>query len=492
MVEEYGHFINGEWLNNQNKKQFETINPATGELLARFPLGTREDVHLAIKSAREAFSQWRKTPAPERGEIILKAAQLMEKRKNELGKLVTIEMGKVIKEGLGDVQESIDFLKYISGEGRRLFGETTPSELKDKFCMTVRQPKGVIACITPWNFPMAIPIWKIGAALICGNTIVFKPASYTPLCAAKLVEIFHEVGLPNGVLNMVTGSGSVVGNEIVNNPEIKSISFTGSVETGIDIYKKGAERLVHVHLELGGKNPIIVMNDANLDLALEGVLWGAFGTAGQRCTAASRLIIHREVYNKFLDMLLNRIEKFRVGNPLDNDIDMGPVVSSEQEKKVLEYIEIGKKENGQLRFGGRKLTGNGYDKGYYIAPTIFETQHGTKISKEEIFGPVLAVLKAENFDEAIHIANDVEYGLSSSIYTNDINLSFKAIELLETGITYINAPTIGAEVHLPFGGIKHTGNGSREAGSTAIDEFSEIKTVFIDYSGRLQKAQKID
>jgi aldehyde dehydrogenase (NAD+) len=487
-MKDYGHYINGAWVPSTSGETFETRSPIDGELLATFPQGTREDVHRAVDAAESALPTWRKTPAPKRGEILLNAASILRQRKKEVGCLVTKEMGKVIPEGEGDVQEAIDFLEYIAGEGRRLFGETTPSELSNKFCMTIRQPIGVVGCITPWNFPTAIPVWKIGAALITGNTIVFKAAEQTPLCVATLTEIFEEAGLPPGVLNVVSGYGDPVGIEIVENPRIKAISFTGGVPTGRDVYQRAAKLLKPVELELGGKNPVIVMDDANIDLVVEGVLFGAFGTSGQRCTATSRLIVHEKVYNEVLDRLVARVNDFTVGNPLECETDMGPVVDEQQRDNILNYIEIGTQE-ANLVTGGKRLTGGDYDKGHYIAPTIFETKHGSRISKEEIFGPVLSVMKISDFDEAIHIANDVDYGLSSSIYTRDVNLAFRAIEELETGITYINAPTIGAEVHLPFGGTKNTGNGGREAGTTAIDEFSEIKTVFVDYSNRLQKAQ---
>jgi len=487
-VEEFGLFIDGKWASPPKAKRFETVNPATREPVASFVAGTAEDVDRAIGAAARAFPAWKELPAPKRGDLLLEAARLLKERKAEVGRIVTREMGKVIAEGLGDVQESIDFIEYMAGEGRRLFGETVPSELRSKFCLTVRQPKGVVACITPWNFPTAIPNWKIAAALISGNTIVFKPASNTARCAVEVVKIYEDAGVPAGVLNFVTGSGSVIGNALVSDPRIRTVSFTGGVETGRDVYVRGAQGLKMVHLELGGKNPMIVMEDADLGLALEGVLFAAFGTSGQRCTATSRLILHEKVYDDFLGRLTKRLESFTVGDPLDPKVGMGPVASADQEKKILEYIEIGKKE-AKLRTGGSKLTGGAYDRGYFIAPTIFETKHGTRISKEEIFGPVLSVIKVKNYDEAVRVANDVQYGLSSSIYTRDVNRAFRAMDDLEAGITYINAPTIGAEVQLPFGGVKNTGNGGREAGSVAIEEFTEIKTVFVDFSSKLQKAQ---
>ncbi|MCI4372580.1 MAG: aldehyde dehydrogenase family protein [Thermoplasmata archaeon] len=487
-VEEFGLFIGGKWVNPPGAKRFETINPATKEPLASFVSATPADVDRAIGAAAEAFPAWKSTPAPKRGAVLLAAAQKLTERKAAVGQIVTQEMGKVIGEGLGDVQESIDFIEYMAGEGRRLFGETVPSELRRKFCLTVRQPKGVVACITPWNFPTAIPNWKIAAALISGNTVVLKPASNTALCATEVVKVYEAAGVPPGVLNLVTGSGSVVGTALVEDPRIRAVSFTGGVDAGREVYVRGARGLKMVHLELGGKNPVILMEDADLPLALEGVLFGAFGTSGQRCTATSRLIVHEKVYDTFLHMLTERLSHFSVGDPLDPKTGMGPVASADQEKKILEYIEIGKKE-ATLLTGGTKLTGGVYDRGYFLAPTIFETKHGSRISKEEIFGPVLSVIRVGNYDEAVRVANDVAYGLSSSIYTRDVNRAFRAIEDLEAGITYINAPTIGAEVQLPFGGVKNTGNGGREAGTAAIEEFTEIKTVFVDFSAKLQKAQ---
>ena len=487
-VEQFGQFIGGKWVQAPGAKRYETINPATREPVGSFVVGTIKDVDAAVSAAHRAFPAWKATPAPKRGEILLEVARLMRKAKPELGKTVTREMGKVLPEGLGDVQESIDFIEYMAGEGRRLFGETVPSELRSKFCLTVRQPKGVVACITPWNFPTAIPNWKIAAALVTGNTVVFKPASATARCAAEVVRIYEEAGVPAGVLNLVTGAGGVVGNALIDDPRVRTVSFTGGVSTGREVYARGARGLKMVHLELGGKNPVILMEDADLPLALDGVLFGAFGTAGQRCTATSRLIVQAAVYDEFLGKLTDRLDRFPVGDPLDPATGMGPVASADQEKKVLEYIEIGKKE-AKLRYGGQKLTGGAYDRGYFLQPTIFETKHGTRISQEEIFGPVLSVIKVRDYDEAVRVANDVEYGLSSSIYTRDVNRAFRAIQALEAGITYINAPTIGAEVQLPFGGIKNTGNGGREAGSAAVEEFTEIKSVFVDFSSKLQKAQ---
>jgi alpha-ketoglutaric semialdehyde dehydrogenase len=484
----YGLLIGGKWETPDGASRFETRNPATGEVVGSIVQGTAKDAERAIESAHRAFRAWRDTPAPKRGEILLEVARLMRRSKDELGRTVTREMGKVISEGLGEVQESIDFIEYMAGEGRRLFGETVPSELRSKFCLTVRQPKGVVVCISPWNFPTSIPNWKIAAALITGNSAVFKPASGTARCGAEVVKLYEEAGVPPGVLNFVTGSGGVVGNALIEDPRVRAVSFTGGVDTGREVYVRGARGLKMVHLELGGKNPVILMEDADLPLALEGVLFGAFGTAGQRCTATSRLIVHSKVYDEFLRMLIDRLQHFPVGDPLDPTTAMGPVASPEQERKVLDYISVGAKDS-TLKFGGHKLTGGAYDRGFFLEPTVFETRHGSRISKEEIFGPVLSVIRVADYAEAVRVANDVEYGLSSAIYTRDVNRAFRAIDDLEAGITYINAPTIGAEVQLPFGGVKNTGNGGREAGSAAIEEFTEIKSVFVDFSSKLQKAQ---
>lgn len=485
---DFGLFIDGKWVTPEGSARFTTRSPINGEPVGSFVSARPEDVAEAVEAAARAFPAWKATPAPKRGEILLRAARILAERKAEVGRVVTREMGKVIAEGLGDVQEAIDFIEYMAGEGRRLAGETVPSELRAKACLTLRQPKGVVACITPWNFPTAIPNWKIAAALVCGNTVVFKPASNTARCGAEVVRVYEAAGLPPGVLNLVTGSGGTVGDALVADPRVRAISFTGGVDTGREVYVRGAQQLKMVHLELGGKNPQIVMDDAAIPLAVEGALFGAFGTAGQRCTATSRLILHEKIHDAFLKALFERLDRFVIGDPLDPRTDMGPVASADQERKVLEYIEVGKKEAKLLR-GGTKLTGGAYDKGFFLAPTVFETRHGTRIATEEIFGPVLSVITVGSYEEAVRVANDVNYGLSSSLYTRDVNRAFHAMDDLEAGITYINAPTIGAEVQLPFGGIKNTGNGGREAGSAAIEEFTEIKTVFIDFSERLQKAQ---
>ncbi len=489
MVQEYGLFIGGEWRKSESKR-FDTVNPATGEILGRFPLATKDELNEGVRAAKDAFDKWRKTPAPRRGELLLEAARLFRRKKEDLARTVTTEMGKVIAEGRGDIQEVIDFYEYAAGEGRRMFGETVPSELPSKMCLTVRLPVGPVGLITPWNFPMAIPAWKSGAALIAGCPFVLKPSSLTPLCAARFVEVLDEAGFPPGVVNLLTGSGSVVGDGLVAHPDIRAISFTGGVDTGKHVYESAAKKMIKVGLELGGKNAMIAMDDANVDLLLDGVMFGAFGTAGQRCTAASRLIIHEKIYDQVVDELVERTEKLLVGNPIDEKTEMGPVASADQEEKVLAYIDIGKKEGAKLLTGGQKLRGGAYDKGFFIQPTVFAVDRKKRLAQEEIFGPVLSVLKAKDYDDAVAIANSVKYGLSSSLYTNDLRWAFRAMHDLEAGITYVNAPTIGAEVQLPFGGTKETGpTDTREAGTTALEEFTYWKTVYVDYSGRLQKAQ---
>lgn len=489
MVQEYGLFIGGKWRKSEGKR-FETRNPATGEILATFPSATKDEVDEAARAAKTAFEKWKKTPAPRRGELLLEASRIFRREKEELGRIVTTEMGKVIAEGRADVQEVIDFYEYVAGEGRRMFGETVPSELPNKMCLTVRLPVGPVGLITPWNFPMAIPGWKSGAALIAGCPFVLKPSSLTPLCAAKFIEVLDDAGFPPGVANMLTGSGAVVGDGVVAHPDIRAISFTGGVETGKHVYESAAKKMIKVGLELGGKNPILAMDDANIELLMDGVMFGAFGTAGQRCTASSRLIVHQKIYGQVVDELVERAEKLRVGNPIDPKTDMGPVASADQEKKVLEYIEIGKKEGDKLLTGGTKLKGDAYDNGFFIAPTVFAVDRTRRLAQEEIFGPVLSVLKARNYEDAVAIANSVRYGLSSSIYTDNLRWAFRAMNDLEAGITYVNAPTIGAEVQLPFGGTKETGpTDTREAGTTALDEFTYWKTIYVDYSGRLQRAQ---
>jgi len=473
--------INGKWIGKT--KNFDDHDPATGKVIARFPVGDEDDVDEAVFAAHKALDAWSKTPPPTRAHMILKVSMMLKADKERLGRLVSAEMGKVLPEALGDVQEAIDMLEYFSGEGRRLLGNTTTSELRSKFCMTVRRPVGVMGLITPWNFPFAIPAWKLGAALVCGNTVVLKPSSDTPLCAYEMVRLFEKAGLPPGVLNLVTGPASSVGEAMVKHPEIDGISFTGSKATGEWITKNAG--LKKLGLELGGKNAIIVMDDADLELAVDGIIWGAFGTTGQRCTSASRVIADSCIKEKLVKEIVARATKLRLGSGLLKTTDVGPLINKAALEKTEKYVRIGQDEGAKLLCGGKRGPG----KGFFFQPTVFDSvQKEMRIAREEIFGPVLSVLEFDELDEAIDIANSVEYGLSSSIYTKDVNNAFRAIEGIESGITYVNSSTIGAEVHLPFGGVKGTGH-TREAGILGIDEFSHVKSVYVDYSGKLQRAQ---
>jgi len=483
MVQTYKMYINGEWVDSDSGETFSRVNPATLETIGTFQKGNEMSVEAAVGAAEKAFENWSETPAPKRGKILFKVGQLLEQNKEDLARTITIEMGKVLTEARGEVQEAIDMTFLMAGEGRRLFGKTTTSELKDKFSMAVRRPLGIVGLITPWNFPIAIPSWKIMPALIAGNTIVFKPSSDTPLCAIKFVEILEKAGFPKGVINLVTGSGGTAGMHLVRHKKVRGISFTGHKDTGIEILRVAG--IKKVGLELGGKNPIIVMDDADLNLALDGVIWGGYGTTGQRCTAASRVIVHENIKDEFEKMLVERIKKLRLGNGLEPDVDVGPLVNQTAQEKSKTYVDIGLKEGAKLLIGGQipKM------KGWFFEPTLFTNcSIDMKIAQEEIFGPIVSLISAKDLNDAINIANSVEYGLSSSIYTKNIRNAFKAIEKLDAGLTYINASTIGSEVHLPFGGVKGSGT-TREGGWTAIDEFSEMKTVYFDYSGKLQRAQ---
>ncbi len=491
MAQKYLNYINGEWVEPSTGEYFENRNPADArEVIGLFPKSGPEDVERAVAAAKEAYRKWRKVPAPKRAEILYKVGQKLVELKEKLAQDMTRENGKILDETRGDVQEAIDTAFYMAGEGRRLHGYTTPSELPDKVAYCIRVPIGVAGIITPWNFPMAIPSWKIFPALLCGNTVVFKPASDTPLTAFHFVRIFEECGLPPGVLNLVTGSGSVVGMGIVEHPHVQLISFTGSSEVGRKVYEAGARGYKRVGLEMGGKNPIIIMPDANLDLAVDGSIWGAFGTSGQRCTAASRLIVHKDVYTAFVSAFVERAKTLKVGNGLHPETEMGPIINEGQLEKIHQYVEIGQNEGARLMCGGYRMKEGELEHGYFYAPTVFaDVDPGMRIAQEEIFGPVVSIIPFSTLEEAFEIANGTVYGLSSSIYTNDVRTAMLAIDELEAGITYINAPSIGAEIHLPFGGVKHTGNGHREGGETVLDIFSEWKAVYIDYSGRLQRAQ---
>jgi len=465
---------------------FDSLNPATGEVIDSFPRSGAEDVDRAVATARAAWEEWRLVPAPERGNILFRFAELLQREKPALSDLMTREMGKVKAEAGGDVQEAIDMSYYMGGEGRRLFGHTTPSELRDKFMMSVRMPVGVVGAITPWNFPIAIPAWKLCPALVCGNTVVLKPAEDTPLLAQRFVDLLHEAGLPEGVVQIVHGFGEEAGDALVRHPDVPVITFTGSRETGVLVTKAAADRLKHVHLELGGKNAIIVMADADLDLAVDGIVWSAFGTAGQRCTAASRVIVHRKAYDELQRKLVARAERMIVGAPWEDATEIGPVINKAAVEKIHSYTEIGKSEGAKLLTGGERVDG----AGFYYRPTVFaDVEPQMRIAQEEIFGPTTALIPVDSFEDAVRAANGVAYGLSSSIFTRDVNKAFAAMRDLQTGITYVNAGTTGAEVHLPFGGMKQTGNGHREAGQAALDVFTEWKSIYVDYSGKLQRAQ---
>jgi acyl-CoA reductase-like NAD-dependent aldehyde dehydrogenase len=487
----YNNYIDGAWAPSASGETFENRNPAnTDDLIGIFQKSTRRDVEAALAAAARAYETWRLVPAPRRAELLFKAAQLIVERKDQFARDMTREMGKVLNETGGDVQEAIDMTFYIAGEGRRMFGQTVPSELRNKFAMSMRQPLGVCSIITPWNFPMAIPSWKIVPALVCGNTVVFKPASQTPLSAVNFVKVLEDAGIPRGVVNMVTGDGDEVGTPLTSHDAVRVVSFTGSTHVGRIVNKAAAPGFKKVHLEMGGKNVIMIMDDADLELAVDGCLWGGFGTTGQRCTAASRVVVHEKVYKRFVEAFVDRAKSLVVGDGLDPKTQMGPSNSESQLQTVMKYVQIGKDEGAKLATGGHRLEKGAYARGFFHEPTVFaDVDPGMRIAREEIFGPVVSVMSCTSLDEAIAIGNSVEYGLSASIYTQDINRAFTAMRDLYTGIFYVNAPTIGAEVHLPFGGTKNTGNGHREAGVAALDVFSEWKSVYVDFSGRLQRAQ---
>src|SRR5499427_9820132 len=487
----YKNFIDGEWVEASTGDTFENRNPAdTRDVVGIFPKSAKADVDAAVDAAKRAFVRWRLVPAPKRAEIVYRAGEMLMERKEEYSRDMTREMGKVLKETRGDVQEAVDTAYYMAGEGRRLFGPTTPSELPNKFAMAVRQPVGVCAMITPWNFPMAIPSWKLLPAIVCGNTCVIKPAQDTPLSTYNLVSTLADAGIPKGVINIISGFGSKVGGPMMEHPEVRVISLTGSTEVGRIVGTTAAKSFKHCSLELGGKNPMIVLDDANLDLAIDGGLWGAFGTTGQRCTATSRIIVQKGIYREFVDRYVERAKALKVGNGIDESVDMGPAINEGQLKTDLEYVQIGKAEGAKLKTGGNRLDKGDYQYGFFMEPTVFiDVDPKMRIAQEEIFGPVVSIIPCENLEHAIEIANNIEYGLSSALYTKDVNRAFSAMRDLEAGITYINAPTIGAEVHLPFGGVKATGNGHREGGIGAIDFYTEWKSVYVDYSDKLQKAQ---
>ncbi|MBY0156468.1 MULTISPECIES: aldehyde dehydrogenase family protein [Cytobacillus] len=484
------NFINGEWCESSTGKVAPVLNPATGEVLAEVTQSAKEDVDRAVAAAKTAQKSWRLVPAPERAEILYHVAFLLKERKEALAQILTSEMGKVIDEGRGEVQEAIDMAYYMAGEGRRMFGDTVPSELRNKFAMSVRVPVGVAGLITPWNFPIAIASWKSLPALVTGNALVWKPATETPILAAEFVKIYEEAGLPKGLINLVHGSGSVVGNAMVEHPDIDLISFTGSNEVGRDINGKAGALLKRTSLEMGGKNAITVLEDADLDLAVEGILWGAFGTSGQRCTATSRVLVHNDVKEKLEGKLLDRIGELKLGNGLDETVKVGPVINRSSLERIDEYVKIGQEEGAKLLAGGKIADDEDLKEGNYYLPTIFtDVKPNMRIAMEEIFGPVVSIIPIQSMEEAIEINNMVEFGLSSAIYTQNVNQAFEAMRDLDTGIVYVNAGTTGAEIHLPFGGTKGTGNGHRDSGVASLDVYTEWKSIYVDYSGKLQRAQ---
>jgi acyl-CoA reductase-like NAD-dependent aldehyde dehydrogenase len=483
-------FVAGEWVDSVGGETFESVNPAdTRDVVGRFQQGTAADAAMAIKAAETAFPAWRATPAPKRGEILYRFGALMAEHKERLARAMTREMGKVLAEARGDVQEGIDIAFLMAGEGRRMFGDTVPSELPDKWAMSIRQPIGVAGIITPWNFPIAIPCWKMMPALVTGNTVVFKPASDTPHCATLLVELMAEAGFPPGTVNLVTGRGEEVGNAIVDSPDVPVISFTGSSATGKQISQRAGRRLKRLSLELGGKNAVVVLRDADLDLATDAILWSAFGTTGQRCTACSRVIVERAAADPLLERLAARAGRLRLGSGLDETVDVGPLINAGATDKVAGYVDVGRTE-GDLVAGGEPASEGDLAHGHFFRPTIFgNVMPMARIAQEEIFGPVLSVVPVDDYGAAITAANQTRYGLSASVFTRDVNLAFRAMRDFETGIVYVNAGTTGAETHLPFGGWKETGNGHREAGHAALDTYTEWKSIYVDFSGRVQRAQ---
>ncbi|MFN2400694.1 MAG: aldehyde dehydrogenase family protein [Gemmatimonadaceae bacterium] len=487
----FSNLIAGRWVKPSTDDYFDNTNPAnTSDVIGRFPLSGREDVDRAVASAKRGFESWRRTPAPQRGDIIRKAGDILSERKDDIADLMTREMGKPLTETRGDVQEGIDTAYYAATEGRRLYGHTVPSELRSKWAMSYRRPIGVAGLITPFNFPLAIPTWKIFPALLCGNSVVFKPAEDVPHTGTVFVEILLEAGLPPEVIQLVHGSGETVGAAIVEHPGVSLVSFTGSTETGALVGETCGRLHKRLSLEMGGKNAMIVLDDADLDLALDGVLWGAFGTTGQRCTATSRLILQSRIHDDFLARLVERARSMKLGDGRKSGTDVGPLINEAALKKVERYVSIGQTEGAELACGGRRRDDGALAKGYFFEPTIFSrVQPGSRLEQEEIFGPLLSVTRVNSAQEAFTVNNDVKYGLSSSVYTRDVNLAFQALNDLDNGITYINAPTIGAEAHLPFGGVKQTGNGHREGGWEVYEFYSETKVGYVDFSGNLQRAQ---
>ena len=491
MAKTFKNFIAGAWVAPSTGAYYENRNPADWrDLIGRFPSSGKRDVERAVRSAWRGFEEWRRVPVPQRGDVMRRVGDLLVKHKEDIARSMTREMGKVLPEARGDVQEGIDTAYYAAGEGRRRIGYTVPSELRNKFAMTLRRPVGVAGIITPFNFPMAIPTWKIFPALLCGNAVVFKPSVDVPHTGTRLVEILLEGGVPPEAVQLVHGRGSSVGDAVVAHPRVPLVSYTGSTEVGARLGEVCGRMHKRLSLEMGGKNAMIVMDDADLDLALEGVLWGAFGTTGQRCTATSRLILHRKIHDRFPRRLVERVERLRLGDGLLPTTDVGPMINEAALENTMRYVEVAKEEGDELVTGGKRARGAKLAHGWFHQPTVFAgVKPKSRLEQEEVFGPVLAVIRVSSLDEAIRVNNDVRYGLSSALYTKDLLSAYRAIEDLDAGITYINAPTIGAEAHLPFGGVKETGNGHREGGWQVYDFFSETKVAYIDCSGILQRAQ---
>ncbi|MDT7541777.1 MAG: alpha-ketoglutaric semialdehyde dehydrogenase [Acidobacteriota bacterium] len=482
----YRNYIDGAWAQSTSGQTAQNLNPAnTDDVIGTVQLSTREEARRAVESASEAFRGWRATPAPQRGRIVARFARLLEDDKENVAQLLTREEGKTVSESRGEVQRAINVAEFCAGESRRMNGETIQSELPANFAYTIKQPHGVVACVTPWNFPVAIPVWKIAPALVAGNTVVFKPATVTPATAVRLTELFAEAGIPKGVLNLILGSGSEAGDEIVGHPAVRAVSFTGSNGVGLKLYEQCSRRGAKVQCEMGGKNPVVVLEDADMELAVESTAQGAFGSTGQRCTATSRAIVVEEIANEFVERIKARAEAMRIGDGMDDATEMGPLVDSNQFKSVLRYIDVGREDGAEMICGGGIAEGAGLRKGYFVKPTVFaNVTPEMRIAREEIFGPVLSVIRVKDFEEAMQVANDSEYGLSSSIFSNDAARIFRFVDEIETGMTHVNSPTTGGEAHIPFGGIKSTGIGEREQGSTALDFYTELKVVYVDYTGR--------
>jgi len=479
------NYVNGQWVQSRSGRKLVRLNPANhDDVLGFAPLSTRDEIREAVDAARQAFPAWRDTPAPVRGKIVMQAARLMAEEKESLARLLTREEGKTVSESLGEILRTVNILEYTAGEARRLAGETLPSELPKNFIYTIRQPLGVVGLITPWNFPVAVPVWKIAPALVCGNTLVWKPSELTPFTSRAIVDLFARAGLPGGVFNMVNGAGEEAGDELVEHPAVRAISFTGSCEVGSLIYAKAARQMKKVQCEMGGKNPVVVLADADLELAADCTIMGAFGSTGQRCTATSRVIVEESIADKFVQMLVDRARKLKVGNGAEPGTNVGPSVDEAQFNKVQEYLALGKRE-GKLVCGGERLRGEAYDRGWFTPPTIFDrVAPDARLAQEEIFGPVLSVIRVKDFDEAAAVASGIRYGLAASIFSTNANAVFEFAERVECGIVHLNSPTVGGEAHVPFGGIKATGIGERETGSVAIDFYSELKVVYVDYTGR--------